>query len=159
MGSHGLRGKQNMYEHTIGVPLIMVGPGIPADKRSAAQCYLRDLYPTSCDLAGVPIPKTVEGKSLKPVLTGETDKIYDVVYGYFRNYQRMIRSERLKLIVYPHLDRMQLFDLKVDPFEQHDLSADPEYDLVRDAALSRLNEWRKQQNDTSLVSAKSSSGK
>jgi len=150
MGSHGLRGKQNMYEHTVNVPLIMVGPGIPADARSNAQCYLRDLYPTSCDLAGVPISKTVEGKSLKPVLTGAQDAIYDEVFCYFRNFQRMIRTDRWKLIYYPHLDRVQLFDLKHDPLEQHDLSGDAAHQKMRDKLLDQLNAWRKQQDDPSL---------
>lgn len=156
VGSHGLRGKQNMYEHTINVPMIIVGPGVPADQRSAAQCYLRDLYPTSCDLAGIPIPKTVEGKSLKPVLTGKQEEIYEEIYGYFRDFQRMIRTDRWKLILYPHLDRVQLFDLQNDPLEIHDLSEDPAHQQTRDALLRRLNDWRKSQNDKSLASAKSS---
>ncbi|QDU52194.1 sulfatase-like hydrolase/transferase [Gimesia panareensis] len=156
VGSHGLRGKQNMYEHTINVPLVMVGPGIPANQRSAAQCYLRDLYPTSCDLAGVPIPKTVEGKSLKPVLMGKQDAVYDEVFGYFRDFQRMIRDDRWKLILYPHIDRVQLFDLKNDPLEMHDLSKDPAHQQKRDELLNRLNAWRKSQHDKSLTSAKSS---
>ncbi len=153
MGSHGLRGKQNMYEHTVGVPMIMVGPDIPADKRSAAQCYLRDLYPTTCDLTGVVIPESVEGKSLKPVLTGDKTAIYDEVYCYFRDYQRMIRTDRWKLILYPHLNRVQLFDLKNDPLEQHDLSREPSHQETRNRLLQKLNAWRKQQNDASLATA------
>ena len=128
----------------------MVGPGIPADTLSNAQCYLRDLYPTSCDLAGVPIPKTVEGKSLKPVLSGQQDAVYDEVYCYFRNFQRMIRTDRWKLIYYPHLDRVQLFDLKNDPLEQHDLSGEASLQQVRGKLLDQLNDWRKQQDDPSL---------
>src|SRR5262249_50414221 len=46
IGSHGLRGKQNMYEHTLRVPLVIRGPGVPAGKESHALCYLRDLFPT-----------------------------------------------------------------------------------------------------------------
>ncbi len=61
VGSHGLRGKQNMYEHTVGVPLIIAGPQVPAGKRSAAQCYLRDMYPTVCELAGIEIPQDRSG--------------------------------------------------------------------------------------------------
>lgn len=155
MGSHGLRGKQNMYEHTVGVPMILVGPGITADQRSEVQCYLRDLYPTACDLAGVDIPQSVQGKSLKPALKGNQNQIYDEVYCYFRNYQRMIRNDRWKLIVYPHLKRVQLFDLKKDPFEQHDLSEDPAHQQIRTTLHRKLNTWRKQQNDSSLLSAKS----
>lgn len=156
MGSHGLRGKQNMYEHTVGVPLIIAGPGIPANQRTDAQCYLRDLYPTSCDLAGISIPKSVEGKSLKPVMIGEKERVYDEVYCYFRNFQRMIRTDRWKLILYPHLNRVQLFDLKQDPLEQQDLAKDPQHQKVLSTLQQKLNAWRKQQNDPSLKSAKTS---
>jgi len=125
MGSHGLRGKQNMYEHTVGVPLLMRGPGVPAGKRSDAQCYLRDLYPTVCELAGVPIPETVQGRSLAPVLRGEADSVRDCLFGHFRDVQRMVRTDRWKLIVYPKMDKVQLFDLHDDAHELNDRSADP----------------------------------
>jgi arylsulfatase A-like enzyme len=122
VGSHGLMGKQNMYEHSIGVPFIIAGPGIPKDRRTRAQIYLRDMYPTTCELAGIPIPKTVEAKSFVPVLRGEKKQIHPEIYGYFYNYQRMVRTDRWKLIHYPHLKRYQLFDLKNDPDEVNDLS-------------------------------------
>ncbi|HVA46059.1 MAG TPA: sulfatase-like hydrolase/transferase [Pirellulales bacterium] len=67
IGSHGLRGKQNMYEHTIGAPLVMCGPKVPAGRRIDAQCYLRDLYPTVCELANVPAPQGLDGRSLAHV--------------------------------------------------------------------------------------------
>jgi len=69
VGSHGLRGKQNMYEHTINVPLLVAGPGI-SKRETTAQVYLRDLYPTTCEWAGIPIPPSVTAKSLAPVLRG-----------------------------------------------------------------------------------------
>jgi arylsulfatase A-like enzyme len=59
MGSHGLRGKQNMYEHTVGVPLIVTGPAVAAGEKRTTPCYLRDLYPTVCELAGITIPESV----------------------------------------------------------------------------------------------------
>ncbi|NOX55920.1 MAG: sulfatase-like hydrolase/transferase [Planctomycetes bacterium] len=134
IGSHGLRGKQNMYEHTIGVPLILSGPGIPKGRRCGAQCYLRDLFPTTCELVGLPVPASVQGKSLLPILRGERKKLYPYVFAYFRSCQRMVRTDRWKLIRYPQIDREQLFDLSADPFERHDLSGDPAH---RDI-LSRL---------------------
>lgn len=130
IGSHGLRGKQNMYEHTIGVPLMMRGPRVPAGRRFDAQCYLRDLFPTACDLAGVEIPETVEGRSLVPVLTGKTDTLYPHVFGYFRDVQRMVRTDRYKLIDYPKIGKRQLFDLAADPHEMHDLADDARYARV-----------------------------
>ena len=121
VGSHGLMGKQNMYEHTIRVPLVIAGPGLPEGKQNNALCYLRDLYPTICDLVGLPIPESVEGRSLKPVIKGDSNSVYSEIYGYFRDKQRMVRDKRWKLIHYLHLDRYQLFDLLEDPYEQNDL--------------------------------------
>jgi arylsulfatase A-like enzyme len=149
MGSHGLMGKQNMYEHTIGVPLIMAGPGIPHDQRIGAQTYLRDLYPTVCDLTGIPIPATVEGRSLGPVLTGLTREIYPEVYGYWHNadkngplpIERMVRTDRWKLIYYSHLNRYQLFDLSSDPNELKDLAAKPEYQVLVASLQRKLTDW------------------
>ena len=62
----------------------------------------------------------------------------------------MIRTDRWKLIYYPHLDRVQLFDLKNDPLEQHDLSGEASLQQVRGKLLDQLNDWRKQQDDPSL---------
>ncbi|MFP6901966.1 MAG: sulfatase/phosphatase domain-containing protein, partial [Opitutales bacterium] len=145
LGSHGLMGKQNMYEHTIRVPLVIAGPGLPEGKQNNALCYLRDLYPTICDLVGLPIPKGVEGRSLKPVLRGKADSVYSEIYGYFRDKQRMVRDKRWKLIHYPQIDRYQLFDLHDDPFEKKDLIGDDrQADVVRrlQAKLSRkMKDW------------------
>ena len=125
IGSHGLRGKQNMYEHTVGIPLVVAGPGLPRGRRVDAPIYLRDLYPTVCELAGVSVPHSIDGRSRADVLRGGTDLGDRFVFGYFMDVQRMIRGDRWKLIHYPKLPRDQLFDLETDPFERHDLSADP----------------------------------
>jgi len=141
LGSHGLMGKQNMYEHTIRVPLVIAGPGVPKDQRNQALCYLRDLYPTICDLADVPIPESVESRSLNPIIKGKQDSIYSEVYGYFRDKQRMVRDNRFKLIHYPHLDRNQLFDLQKDPHEQNDISDDKRYSKVFRELQDKLATW------------------
>ena len=141
IGSHGLRGKQNMYEHTIGVPLIFRGPGIPADRRTAAQCYLRDLYPTICDLCDVPIPDTVTAKSLKPILDGSQEPIHQAVFAHFRDSQRAIRTDRWKYIRYPLADREQLFDLKQDPLEQNNVADDPQFAETLKRLRKRLTTW------------------
>ena len=141
LGSHGLMGKQNMYEHTIRVPLILSGPRIPNDKRSNALCYLRDLYPTICDLVGVPTPKSVEARSLLPVILGKKEAVYEEVYGYFRDKQRMIRNKRFKLIHYPHLNRYQLFDLSEDPQELNDLSKNSALKGILAGLRVKLEKW------------------
>ena len=150
VGSHGLRGKQSMYEHTIGVPLILAGPGIPKGRKSKAQCYLRDLFPTTCDLTGIPVPKTIDGRSLKPVLEGKVKSVYPQVFGYFRDFQRMIRTDDWKLIHYPHLDRYQLFHLKTDPHELTDLANDKRHAKIRKSLTAKLRDWQRRVKDPVL---------
>jgi arylsulfatase A-like enzyme len=144
LGSHGLRGKQNMYEHTIGVPLVLCGPGIPRGQRRAAQVYLRDLFPTTCDLTDTKIPETVEGRSFVRVLRGQQEEIHSEIFCHFRDKQRMIRSDRWKLIHYPQIGRWQLFDLKEDPHETHNLARDVAYAEVVAGLKAKLDNWQQQ---------------
>jgi arylsulfatase A-like enzyme len=127
IGSHGLMGKQNLYEHSMGVPLVFCGPGIPKGKVSDTLCYLFDVYPTVCDLVGAKIPATLEGRSLAPILAGRTDRVRDTVFLAYKDVQRAVRDDRWKLIVYPQVHVAQLFDLKTDPYETKNLAADPTY--------------------------------
>lgn len=150
LGSHGLTGKQNMYEHTIGVPLILRGPGIPRDRRCEAQCYLRDLFPTACELAGIAIPSTVQSRSLLPALRGET--IHSEVFACFTDTQRMIRGDRWKLIWYPKLPRCQLFDLASDPDELHDLAGEAAHARRLAAMKAKLEAWSKANGDPLFAS-------
>lgn len=126
VGRHGLMGKQNMYEHSIRVPLILAGPGIPKGKRTAAMCYLLDIFPTLCDLTGVTIPTTVEGQSLLPVLHGKPGG-RDSIFAAYRNLMRAVRTERWKLNVYfvKGARTIQLFDLDRDPWEMNNLAEEP----------------------------------
>ncbi|MBI3879469.1 MAG: sulfatase-like hydrolase/transferase [Verrucomicrobia bacterium] len=124
MGSHGLTGKQNLYEHTFRVPLVFRGPGVPRGQTNFADCYLRDLFPTTCELAGVAIPDTVQSRSLAPLFSGKAKFIHDFVVGYYTDTQRAIRDGDWKLICYPKAGRWQLFNLESDPDELHDLAVD-----------------------------------
>ena len=126
VGRHGLMGKQNLYDHSVRVPLLMAGPGIPAGKKSDAMCYLLDLFPTTCDLAALPIPKEVEGKSLRPMIDGKEARVRSEVFGAYRDFQRSIRTDRWKLIRYPQINLTQLFDLQNDPDELENLARQPE---------------------------------
>lgn len=147
MGSHGLMGKQNMYEHTINVPFLMRGPGVPVGKRLDAQACLRDLFPTFCEVAGVATPATVEGHSLWPVLRGETKTLRPFITGYFTDTQRMIRYDGWKLSYYLKLNRYQLFNLNQDPFELHDLSAVASEQPRLHRMRVRMEEWFRSQGD------------
>ena len=127
VGSHGLMGKQNLYEHSMGVPLIFSGPGVPKGKKADAFAYLFDIFPTVCDLVGAPVPKPLDGKSLAPVIRGQKVNVRDTVFLAYRGLQRAVRRGRWKLIRYPQINTTQLFDLQADPHETHDLAADPDH--------------------------------
>jgi arylsulfatase A-like enzyme len=148
LGSHGLMGKQNQYEHTANVPLILAGPGIPAGKRFDAQCALRDLFPTVCQLIDLKTPNSVEGKSLVPVLTGKKPEVHDAVYGYFTDTQRMMRMpDGWKIIWYPRAERVQLFHLPTDADELDDLAAKPEHQDRLKKMLGALKSWLRERGD------------
>jgi arylsulfatase A-like enzyme len=125
IGSHGLLGKQNLYDHSMHAPLIMAGPGIPQNRANDSLCYLFDIFPTACDLAGLPKPNTIEGKSLIPAFTGQPVARRDFIFCAYRDVQRSWRDREWKIIYYPKLQKFQLFDLLKDPDELKNLATDP----------------------------------
>ncbi|NQT87987.1 sulfatase-like hydrolase/transferase [bacterium] len=126
VGQHGLMGKQNLYDHSVRVPLMVSGPGVPKDKKLDMPVYLQDLMPTSLELAGVPKPKHVQFKSLMPLIRGESKSSYDAIYGGYLSVQRMVTDDGHKLLLYPRIKRARLYNLKADPLEKADLAARPE---------------------------------
>lgn len=125
LGRHGLLGKQNLYEHTWRVPLIVRGQGIKAGSRALGNTYLFDILPTMCDMAGIEQPQTCDGKSFLPVLKGRTKTIRDVLYGVFHEDPdpgvRAVKKGYWKLIKYDvyngQVHETQLFNLKENPDE------------------------------------------
>ncbi|MCA9124003.1 MAG: sulfatase-like hydrolase/transferase [Planctomycetaceae bacterium] len=122
-GHHGLLGKQNMFDHSMRVPLIVVGKGVEAGARIDTPVYLQDIMPTALELAGSSIPEHVKFRSLLPVLSGQRHEQYDAIYGAYReDMQRMITDDGYKLILYPKVPKVLLFDLENDPSEQQDIA-------------------------------------
>jgi arylsulfatase A-like enzyme len=142
-GSHGLIGKQNLYEVSMRVPLIISGPGIASGKRTDAMCYLFDVLPTLGKLCGVSAPTTSEGIDLSATLHDPAVPARRQLMFAFKTFQRAIRDGRWKLIRYPQVDRTQLFDLQADPFEINNLAGEPE-NASRVATLTALLETQQQ---------------
>ena len=140
VGEHGLLGKQNQYECSMRMPLILRGPGIEPGRHVDAMVYQHCMYATTCDLAGIPIPAHVEFPSLKPFVLGSPDAKppYQEMFGWLNILQRSLRTEQHKLIVTLPLKRYQLFDLAKDPWEMHDLIDDPAYASVKTEMIARL---------------------
>ena len=128
------------------------GPKIPSGERRAAQVYLRDLYPTTCELTGIEVPKTVRAKSFAKAITDAEANTHPHVFCYFRDKQRMIRDARWKLIHYPAIDRWQLFDLDADPNELQNLSDDSRHAEVLDRLRRLLRSEQRKVGDSVLAS-------
>lgn len=152
VGSHGLLGKQNLYEHSMGAPLILAGPGIPEGEESDTFCYLMDIFPTLCSLAGVEPPEGIDGLDLSPVWRGELPSVRETLFTSYRDLMRAVRDRRWKLIRYPQIDHLQLFDLEADPHETRNLASDPGQ-AARVAQLTNLmRDWQQQVGDTQALS-------
>ena len=151
LGQHGLMGKQNCYEHSVRVPLIFAGPGLPRDVRSDAYAYLFDVFPTLCDLLGIDIPASVEGISLAPVCRcPERGGQRSSLYFAYTDTQRAVKNERYKLIEYVIDGRhtmTQLFDLVADPWERENLAFTGEYAGVVAEMRRLLEECRDEWDD------------
>ena len=139
LGDPGLWAKRLFYENSARVPMILVGAPARAplavgqvDDRLVG---LQDIMPTLLDLAGLPIPASVEGLSMcgpqrRELLYGEC--------GEGRNATRMLHDGRHKLIWYPGGQQVQLFDLQTDPHECHNLAHHPEAAAVRERLEAAL---------------------
>jgi len=154
VGSHGLLGKQNLYEHSMGAPLIMSGPGIPSGKSSDALVYLYDIFPSVCELAGVSVPEKVEGQSLIPICEGEKKSIRDSLFTTYEDIQRAVRTDEWKLIRYTQINKTQLFNLKDDPDELNNLADDPKYRKRVDELMALLKDWQQKTDDGQPLTSK-----
>ncbi|MDZ7639244.1 MAG: sulfatase-like hydrolase/transferase [Bryobacterales bacterium] len=154
MGSHGLLGKQNVYEHSMRVPLIISGPGIPRNRRIDAFSYLYDIFPTLCDLTSTKVPPGVEGETLRPIWEGKRDRVRDTVFLPFIDIQRSIRDERWKLIAFPKIGHLQLYDLRNDPHENRNLIGEPGMEKHVARLRTRMLEWQKKVGDAAPIPEK-----
>lgn len=165
VGQHGLMGKQNLYEHSIHVPLVFAGPGIRAGATVPHLVWHADTRATLLDLAGLSVERDSRGVSLARHLAGDAPAPRDHLCAAYRTSQRMIRTDRWKLIRYyprplfempttpgqsvPTMGSAvdQLFDLDADPDELVNLAwRDDLSDLCADLA-GRLSGWQHENGD------------
>ena len=153
VGQHGLLGKQNMYDHSVRIPWILRGPDVPQGVRLEGLISQIDIYPTICDYLGIPRPETLEGRSHFPQwASGNAGR--DYVCAVFRNYQRMIKNGRWKLIRYYYdeetadgSDRLQLFDLVEDPWETVNLAQRADLREILLELAEALRAWQYEVGD------------
>ena len=123
VGHHGLLGKQNLYEHSTKVPFIVSGPGIPKNKKISAPIYLQDVMPSTLAIAGIKKPDHVQFKDIMPLVSGENNiPHYEAIYGAYLDAQRSITVGNEKLLVYPNVPIVRVYDLINDPYEIKDIA-------------------------------------
>lgn len=159
LGNHGLMGKQNLYQHSVRVPLIVAGDQVAAGTRSRQLVWHADLFATLLDLAGG-IPGSSDGQSLASVLKDPACTLERQMFGAYRFSQRMARDSRYKLIrYYPShhypedqltgripptagSEAVQLFDLENDPDEMVNLAFLPAFGDTLRALDTALHDWQ-----------------
>lgn len=148
VGCHGLMGKQNHYDHSIRVPLIFAGANIPKNRIVDKYVYLLDIYPTLCEMLGIEIPESVEGKSFCRMFTEDDYETRKDLYFVYNNLLRSVKDKRYKLIEYRnYIRKTELFDLVRDPDEMHNLADDGRYADVRERLTELLLSYRQSWGD------------
>lgn len=159
LGEHDAWGKHSNVENDTRVPLVISAPGLPsAGSRTRALAELVDIYPTLCDLAGLPEPSHLEGNSLKPVLEHPSHSFAPAAFSQYprsvkrdgsgRNLRLMgysMRTDHHRLTVWTHrddhsiIDAVELYDSDADPQENINIAHDP----AQAGVLARLmSQWR-----------------
>ncbi|TXD81991.1 sulfatase [Subsaximicrobium wynnwilliamsii] len=156
LGEKGWFDKRFMYEESLAMPMLMKYPNLitPGTEITALTQNL-DFAETFLDMAGVPIPEDMQGKSMLPLFTKDMedadfrDAIYYHYYDFpaFHMVKKMygVRTKRYKLIhVYDDIDEWELYDLEKDPSEVHNLINDDDYNDIAEKLHKRLDALQKQ---------------
>jgi len=125
LGDHTFWQKANLHEQVTRVPLIIAAPGVmPSRSRSLSQ--LVDVYPTLCELTGVPVPKSVQGKSLVPILRDPTSQVHEAAFSYTRGGHHALRTDRFAYMRYADATE-ELYDMDADPDQHNNLAQHAAY--------------------------------
>lgn len=155
LGEHGWFDKRFMYEESFHMPCIIRYPGHISPGLINSDLLLNiDYAPTLLDAAGISIPDDIQGKSFWQLIRGKSQSPFrDAVYYHYYEYPYWhhvqphygIRTDRYKLIhFYYDMDKWELYDLKTDPDELHNLYEIHSYDSLSSSLKVRLHELQKE---------------
>ena len=159
LGEHGLYDKRLMYEPSIRVPLAIRHPErIAAGQVDRSHMVLNvDVAPTLLQLAGVPVPQGLHGRSMFPLLTRATTvpwrdaflyEYFEYPAGHCAKKNRGIRTERWKLIhFFEQPQEWELYDLKADPDERRNLATETKHAKQLATLKTRMEELRRELGD------------
>ncbi len=152
VGEHGLLGKQNLYDGSWRVPMILAGPGIPKGESRTGLAYLHGIYPTLAEFAGIEPPEHSKEFGFASTIRGDNEGLSAVFGAYMPNTKakRGVRAARIgeyKLLYYTHNGRKQLFNVAKDPWETNDLIGDPAFSETALELFTALQDWMKTSGD------------
>jgi len=138
LGEHKLWHKRSLFEECARVPFLVVAPGAKANGRQTKSLVeLLDVFPTLCDLAGVPPPANLQGKSLRPVLDNAAATIHEAAFTQARRgenaefWGRTVRTAQWRCTEWDEgKNGIELYDHDADPQEFTNLAGQPEYAKV-----------------------------
>ena len=159
-GERGLIDKRNAYDASVRIPMLLRYPkNVKGGQTLTGVVANIDVAPTMLDFAGVEVPEYMDGRSMKPLVSGESDDWRDyLLYEYYweRNYPHTptthaVLGERFKYIRYHGVwDLDELFDLEKDPEERINLINDPEYAETVERLNQRLFELMEETDGTEM---------
>ena len=148
LGDHGLFDKRFMYEESLRMPFLVRWPAvIKPGSRSDAMALNVDFAETFLEAAGLPVPNTMQGRSLMPVLRGRvpTDWRTSMYYRYYHDpgdhntrAHYGVRTRTHKLIYFWKKDQWELYDLVNDPLEMNNIYGQPGQEKVTAALKAEL---------------------
>jgi arylsulfatase A-like enzyme len=157
LGDHGLFDKRFMYEESIRMPFLVRWPaGVKAGTRSDALALNIDFAPTFLEVAGLPVPSDMQGRSLLSVLRSHTpaDWRTSMYYRYYHDpgdhntrAHYGVRTRTHKLIYFWKKDQWELFDLRKDPHELHNLYGLPGQEALTATLKEELARLKRQVRD------------
>jgi arylsulfatase A-like enzyme len=156
LGEHGLYDKRFMYEESFRTPmLIRYPPQVKAEQKNKAYALNLDIAPTLLDWTGVPVPADMQGVSMKKLLKTGRDQnwrkeiyyhYYELSFGLTRHFG--VKTDRYKLLhFYGAVNSWELYDLKKDRSEMHNLVNDPQYAGVINDLKERIKYWQNYYKD------------
>lgn len=136
LGEHHFWQKSKFHENVTRIPFIVSAPGFKSG-RTMSLAELMDIYPTVCDLLGVSIPETVQGESLRPVLTDPSATVRKAAFSLDRKKGQAVRSLEWAFFQYEKGGE-ELYDMKADSGQFTNLADDPAYVTAREKMLKVL---------------------
>jgi len=161
LGEHGWFDKRFMYEEALHMPFLVRYPReISAGRVVKKLAANVDFAPTFLDYADVSIPEWIQGVSLRPLFRNRIPADWrDAVYYHYFEYPAVhsvkrhygMRTERYKLIhFYYDIDAWELYDLREDPHELHNLAHIPAYKELKDELKQKLYHLQKRYKDDNV---------